>query len=82
MAEFVIVPYSKLSDCARKELIEEFITRDSCVWDGTLDEKREQILHALRTEQAVITFNTKSETADIRLTEQIKNFHNFNLSHD
>lgn len=72
MADFVIVPFSRLSVSARNELIEEFITRDSCVWDGTLDEKREQILKALRTEQAVITFDTKSNTADIRPTEQIQ----------
>ena len=72
MADFVIVPFSRLSLSARNELIEEFITRDSCVWDGTLDEKREQILQALRTERAVITFDTKSNTADIRPAEQIR----------
>lgn len=79
MADCVIVPLSRLSISARNELIEEFITRDSSVWDGTLDEKREQILHALRTEQAVITFDTKSETADIRLADQLRKL---SLSHD
>ncbi len=79
MADFVIVPFSRLSVSTRNELIEEFITRDSCVWDGTLDEKREQILKALHTERAVITFDTKSNTADIRPIEQLQKF---NLSHD
>ncbi|MYD45761.1 MAG: YheU family protein [Gammaproteobacteria bacterium] len=79
MTDPVIVPYSRLSVSARNELIEEFITRDSCVWDGTLDEKREQILRALRTERAVITFDTKSNTADIRPTEQLQKS---NLGHD
>lgn len=72
MVDFVIVPFSRLSIPARNELIEEFITRDSCVWDGTLDEKREHVLHALRTKRAVITFDTKSKTADIRLTEHLQ----------
>lgn len=79
MADCVIVPLSRLSISARNELIEEFITRDSCVWDGTLDEKREQILQALRTEQAVITFDTKSETADIQPADHIQKL---NLSND
>ncbi|MXZ54609.1 MAG: YheU family protein [Gammaproteobacteria bacterium] len=79
MADFVIVPLSRLSVTARNELIEEFITRDSCVWDGSLDEKREQILQALRSERAVITFDTKRNTADIRPTEHLQKFI---LSHD
>lgn len=79
MSDFVIVPFSRLSVSARNELIEEFITRDSCVWDGSLDEKREQILQALRTERAVITFDAKSNTADIRPTEQLQKF---KFSHD
>ena len=79
MTDPVIVPVSRLSVSARNELIDEFITRDSCVWDGTLEEKREQILQALRTERAVITFDTKSNTADIRTIEQIQQS---DLSHD
>ena len=72
MTDFVIVPFSRLSIQARTELIDEFITRDSCVWDGTLDEKREQILRALRTKRAVITYDAKSKTTDIRPTEQLQ----------
>ena len=79
MVDFVIVPFSRLSDTARNELIDEFVTRDSCIWDGSLDEKREQILRALRTKRAFITFDTKSKTTDIRLTEQLQELR---LSHD
>lgn len=75
MVDFVIVPFSRLSISARDELIDEFITRDSCVWDGSLDEKRKHVLQALRTKRAVITFDTKSNTADIRLTEHIQELH-------
>ena len=79
MDNFVIVPFSRLTDTALNELIDEFITRDSCVWDGSLEEKREQILRALRTKRAVITFDSKSKTTDIRLTEQLQELQ---LRHD
>ena len=72
MSNLVIVPLSQLSTTAQTELIEEYVTRDSCVWDGTLEEKRERVLNALRAKEAVITFDLKNNTADIRSAEQLR----------
>lgn len=71
MANVVIVPLSELSNTARIAVIDEFITRDSSVWDGTLEEKRAQVLQALEAKQAVITFDSKRKTTDIRTVEQL-----------
>lgn len=75
MVKVVVVPFSRLSVSARTEVIDEFITRDSSVWDGTLEEKREQVLQALRAKEAVITFDTKNKTTDIRPIDQLNKLH-------
>ena len=77
MAKVVVIPFTRLSRSARQEVIDEFITRDSSVWDGTLEEKRERVLEALHSKEAVITFNTKDKTTDIRPIDQLKELHLF-----
>ena len=79
MADLVIIPLSRLSAATSSELIDEYITRDSSVWDGTLEEKREQVLNALRSKQAVITFDMKNKTTDIRTSEQMRELHHSNV---
>ena len=66
------IPYRDLSDDALTNLIDEFITRDSTVTDGTLEQKRERILNALRTGKAQITFDTDTESAHIWTTEELR----------
>lgn len=63
--ELLDVPAEGLSEQALTGLIDEFITRDSTVTDGTLEQKRERVLRALKSGRAVVTFNTKDGTTHI-----------------
>lgn len=54
-----------LSEQALNGLIDEFITRDSVVWDATLEVKREHVRKALANERAFIVFDEDSETTHI-----------------
>ncbi len=66
------VPYTELSKTALDNLIDEFISRDSSVTDGTLEQKRENVVNALRSGKAQITFDTESETAHIWASDELK----------
>ena len=66
------IPFEDLSDDALKNLIDEFITRDSTVTDGTLEQKRERILNLLRLGKAQITYDSETESAHIWTTEELR----------
>ncbi len=66
------IPYGDLSDEALRNLIDEFITRDSTVTDGTLEQKRERILSSLRKGTVQITYDTDTESAHIWTTEELR----------
>ncbi|MCY3884239.1 MAG: YheU family protein [Gammaproteobacteria bacterium] len=66
------IPYGELSDLALLNLIDEFITRDSSVTDGTLEQKREQILTLLKSGKAYITYDTDSASAHIWTSEELR----------
>lgn len=66
------IPYGDLSDDALRNLIDEFITRDSTVTDGTLEQKRERILNLLRKGYAHITYDSDTESAHIWTTEELR----------
>lgn len=66
------IPYGDLSDDALRNLIDEFITRDSTVTDGTLDQKRDRILDLLRKGKAQITFDPDTDSAHIWTTEELR----------
>ncbi|MCY4095490.1 MAG: YheU family protein [Gammaproteobacteria bacterium] len=55
---------------ALQALLDEFITRDSVVWDGTLDQKRKRLLDALEKEQAFIVYDEDSSSTHILTAEE------------
>ncbi len=69
------IPYTDLSESALGNLIDEFITRDSTVTDGTIEQKRERVMNALRTGKAQITFDSESETATIWESSELEKLH-------
>ena len=57
--------YGELSETALLAIVDEFITRDSSVHDGSLSDKRASIFNALENSRAVITFDPISGSTDI-----------------
>jgi uncharacterized protein YheU (UPF0270 family) len=53
------IPHQELSDDALWGVIDEYITRESGVTDGTLDSKRTEILRQLKEGAAIITYDSK-----------------------
>lgn len=66
------IPHGDLSEAALCNLVDEFITRDSTVTDGTLDQKRERILKLLKEGKAKITFDNDTNSAHIWTTEELR----------
>lgn len=66
------IPFGELTDDALLNLIDEFITRDSTVTDGTLEQKRQRILALLKNGKAQITFDTDTESAHIWTSEELR----------
>lgn len=75
MRTVIKIPYTDLSESALGNLIDEFITRDSNVTDGTIEQKRERVMNALRTGKAQITFDSESETATIWESSELEKLH-------
>ena len=64
----LIIPYEQLSPDALQGLIEEFVTRpgtDTGYTKATIDQNVEMVKKQLRRKEAVITFDEKSQTANI-----------------
>ena len=59
------IPYAELSETALLGIVDEFITRDSSVLDGSLNDKRASIVRALESSGAIITFDPISGSTDI-----------------
>ena len=53
------IPHEALSDEALWGVIDEYITRESGVTDGTLGSKRTEILQQLEEGTAMITYDSK-----------------------
>ena len=68
----ICIPFKQLSSTALANLIEEFVARDSTVDDGTLQQKREQVMQALKAGKAVITFDSTTESTSIALSEDVR----------
>ncbi|MCY3858695.1 MAG: YheU family protein [Gammaproteobacteria bacterium] len=64
------VSHKLLSTDALQALLDEFITRDSVVWDGTLAQKRKRLLDALENERAFIVFDEDSSSTHILTAEE------------
>ena len=52
------IPHQALSDDALWGVIDEYITRESGVMDGTLESKRTEILRQLEEGRAIITYDS------------------------
>ncbi len=71
----LIIPYEKLSPEALQGLIEEFVTRpgtDTGYTKATIDQNVEKVKKQLRRKEAVITFDEKSQTANIIHVKDVK----------
>ncbi|MCY4128608.1 MAG: YheU family protein [Gammaproteobacteria bacterium] len=64
------VSHKLLSSDALHALLDEFITRDSVVWDGTLAQKRKRVLDALEKELAFIVFDEDTSSTHILTAEE------------
>ena len=53
------IPHEALSDEALWGVIDEYITRESGVTDGTLESKRTEILQQLEEGTAIITYDSR-----------------------
>lgn len=64
------ISHTLLSDDALNALLDEFITRDSVVWDGTLAQKRKRVLAALEKGHAVIVFDENTNSTHILTADE------------
>jgi hypothetical protein len=64
----VKIPYGQLSPEALEGVVEEFVTRDGTDYglsEVPLETKMNQVMNQLRTGDAVIVFDSESETCNI-----------------
>ncbi|NTV13557.1 MAG: YheU family protein [Desulfobulbaceae bacterium] len=62
------IPYERLAPETLQNIIQEFVTRDGADWGevgGTLEDKVAQVMQQLRSRQAKVVFEQKSQTANI-----------------
>jgi uncharacterized protein YheU (UPF0270 family) len=66
----VKVSHKLLSTDTLHALLDEFITRDSVVWDGSLAQKRRRLLDALDKGHVVIVFDEDTSSTHILTAEE------------
>ena len=59
------IPISALSQETLKGVLDEFISRESNILDGTIEHKRKQVLAAIHRGDAVITYDDRSKTTNV-----------------
>ena len=64
-ANVIEIPYLELSEMALESIIDEYVTRDSGIYNGSLSDKRALIVMALQKAEVVITFDPVSGSTDI-----------------
>ena len=64
-ANVIEIPYLELSEMALESIIDEYVTRDSGIYNGSLSDKRALIVMALQKSEVLITFDTVSGSTDI-----------------
>ena len=64
------VPYQALSESALHGIIEEYITRESEVTDGSLESKRFEILQQLKDGVAMITYDAKLGSTQLSMRDE------------
>ncbi len=83
MNDIVIISYNQLSSDSLQGLIEEYITREGTDYGDTespLQLKMDQVLNQLKNGNAVITYDTDTQTSNIVLKEQcrLQDGHSYN----
>jgi uncharacterized protein YheU (UPF0270 family) len=66
--EGVEIPCEQINPDTLRHMIQEFVSRDGADWDQTgctLDDKVEQVLRQLKTGQAKVVFDLKTQTANL-----------------
>ena len=63
-ANVIEIPYLELSEMALESIIDEYVTRDSGIYNGSLSDKRALIVMALQKSEVVITFDPVSGSTD------------------
>lgn len=64
------IDYELLSTDSLNGLIDEFVSRDSVVWDGSAEEKRARVHKFLETGKAVILFSEEDSTTHILTADE------------
>ncbi len=59
------ISHTLLSAAALEGLLDEFITRDSAIWDSTIEHKRQRVIDDLDKGRAVIVFNEEDGSTHI-----------------
>ena len=65
MTSGIRIPFEELSREALDGVIDEYITRESRVSDGTLASKREEVRRQLERGEAAITYDDETGSTDI-----------------
>ncbi len=73
MSEVLVILPDRVSKEALHGMVEEFVTRDSTVWDKSMQAKRAHVLEEVKSGRAVIVFDPKTETTDIVPKESVRN---------
>lgn len=66
------ISHELLSPEALEGLLDEFISRDSSVWDSTIEEKRRQVVNALEKNRAVIVFDEETSSTHILTSDEYR----------
>lgn len=66
------ISHELLSPDALRGLLDEFITRDSSVWDGSIAKKRERVMAALESKRAFIVFDEETNSTHILTADEYR----------
>jgi len=64
------VPYQALSEDALQGIVDEYITRESKVTDGTLESKRVEVLRQLEDGVVMITYDAKLGSTQLSMRDE------------
>ncbi|MCY4656929.1 MAG: YheU family protein [Gammaproteobacteria bacterium] len=60
-----LVSYRSLSRLALNNVVDEFVSRDGDIVNGSMAQKRKQVLAVLKSGDAVISYDDRSKTTNI-----------------
>ena len=66
-----VIPYRSLSKQALENVIDEFISREGNILDGSMKTKRQQVLAVLKRRDALISYDEISKTTQIHTKDEL-----------